>query len=59
VFKHGDAGDLAKALARFDSMEDSDIKVMKQENLELAKQYDCSKWADRVLGIVEDLVTSL
>ena len=59
VFRHGDAGDLAKALARFDSMNDSDIKVMKQENLELANQYDCSKWADRVFGIVEDLGASL
>lgn len=58
VFRHGDAGDLAKALARFDSMDDSEIRVMKQENAVLARQYDCSEWADRVLGIVADLKSS-
>lgn len=58
VFRHGDAGDLTKALARFDTIHDFDINIMKQENVEFASQYDCSRWANRVLGIIEDLLPS-
>ena len=56
VFKHGDAHALAAALLRFDEQPQERIDKLCEENVSLARQYDCSIWADKVVSIAHELV---
>ena len=48
VFKHGKPDDLARELARLEKAVSGDIDFIKDENRNLAAQYDCSEWVKRV-----------
>ena len=54
MFEHGNAGDLARAMLRFDGMPQAHIDEACAENVDLARQYDCHCWADRVVSLVRE-----
>jgi len=52
VFKVGDVKALAKAMLEIKPCSDAE----RVENMELARQYDCSEWVKRVMKIAEEVV---
>jgi len=54
VFKCGDVEGLSRTMMDVERVGDSEI--MRQENFNLVKMYDCKAWTERVMGICKELV---
>ena len=55
VFRHGDAEGLARALLERDSLTEPRRAEMRRENRRIARAYDCSNWADKVLALSREI----
>ena len=56
VFRHGDAEGLARALLERDSLTEPRRAEMRRENRRIARAYDCSNWADKVIALSREIL---